>query len=58
MADDKYLDLAIYYVLHYGYPPNEDLTTSQKRAVRKRAKNLTVNNGEVFFNSKGKKVSL
>ena len=50
-------DLAISYVIQGSYP-NEDLSNykDKRRAIRKRAKSLQVQNGEVFILKKGKKL--
>lgn len=55
-GDDRILDYAIEYVSKGCY--RENLTANEKRAVRKRAKKITVDRGQVFLNKKGGKVSL
>ena len=49
------LDYAIGYCVHGSYP--EGLTKDKKRAVRKRAKSVAVENGEVFIKRRKSKVS-
>ena len=51
---DDILDLAIDYVMDGQY--SEELTADQRRSVRRRAKSIFVEGGEVFINKKGKKV--
>ena len=51
--EDTILDLAISYVIQGSYP-NQDLSKDKRRAIRKRANSLQVQNGEVFILKKGK----
>ena len=51
---DDILDLAIDYVMDGQY--SEELTADQRRSVRRRAKLIFVEGGEVYINKKGKKV--
>ena len=53
---DPVLELAIGYKLHRSYPLG--LSKERKRAVRKRASTLTVDNGEVFLKRKGRQVKV
>ena len=52
--NQQLLDFAIEYCMHGSYPPG--LTKDKKRAVRKRAKSVSVENGEVFIKRKKNKV--
>ena len=52
--EDRILDYAIEYKLYGRYP--EGLSKDKKRAVRKRMKCLTVENGEVYIERKKSKV--
>ena len=54
--DDPILDLAIEYVASGAYPAG--IPKQKKRAVRKRAANLLVQDGEVFLQRKNRKVSI
>ena len=54
--EDPILDHAIYYAINGTYP--NDLTKEKKRAVRKRAAILTVENGEVYLQRKARKVKV
>ena len=49
------LDYAIEYCVHGSYP--EGLNKDKKRAVRKRAKSVAVENSEVFIKRRKSKVS-
>ena len=51
---DDIPDLAIDYVVNGQY--SEELTADQRRSVRRRAKSIFIEGGEVFINKKGKKV--
>ena len=51
---DELLEYAIYYSEKGFYP--EGLTKDKKRAVRKKAKSISVERGEVFVHRRGKKV--
>ena len=52
--DDPILEHAIDYRINRCYPPG--VTKDKKRAVRKRAAALVVENGEVFLQRKNRKV--
>ena len=52
--EDPILELAIEYALTKGYPSS--LSKDKKRAVRKRAATLVVENGEVFIQKKERRV--
>ena len=54
--EDPVLNLAIAYVLTKSYPA--DLGKDQKRAVRKRAKSILVENGEVYLVKKKRRVKV
>ena len=51
---DNILEHAIEYCMTGSYPPG--LTKDKKRAVRKRAKAVTVENGEVYLQRRKNKV--
>ncbi len=53
-AANEILEYAIQYAQNGSYPP--ELTKDKKRAVRKRAALLTIDEGEVFFNRGKRKV--
>ena len=53
---DNILDYAIEYCMTGSYPP--DLTKDKKSAVRKRAKAITVTNGEVYLQRRKNKVCM
>ena len=53
--DDPILDFAVDYVTSGMYPSG--LSKEKKRAVRKRAANLVVEDGEIFLQRKNRKVS-
>ncbi len=50
------LDIAIDYVMNGHYPTELELTSNEKRSVRRKAKTIVVEEGEVFMMKKGKKV--
>ena len=52
--DDPILDLAIEYVVNSAYPTG---ISKEKRAVRKRAAKLLVEDGDVFLRKKSRKVT-
>ena len=54
-SKDDILDLAIEYAVRGCY--KDGLSKDKKRAVRKRAKNLIVEKGEVYLRRKGGTVS-
>ena len=49
--DNQILDLAIHYTLNNSLNVTEELTKHQKRAVRKQAATLLVEEGEVNYYS-------
>ena len=53
--DDPILDLAIEYVVNSAYPTG--ISKEKKRAVRKRAAKLLVEDGDVFLRKKNRKVT-
>ena len=54
--EDRILDCAIHYVLNKTYPC--ELEKDKKRAVRKRAATLVLEDGEVFVQQKNRKVKV
>ena len=54
--EDPILDYAIYYTVNGTYP--NELTKEKKRAVRKRAGTLILENGEVYLQRKGRRVKV
>ena len=52
--EDEILEMAVYYILKGRYESN--LSKDKKRAVRKRARSLSVEDGEVFMRRKKRKV--
>ena len=56
LETDDILDYAIEYRMRGGYPPG--LTKDKKRAVRKRAQAISVEDGEVYIQRKKNKVCL
>ena len=52
---NEILELAIHYALKGGYPTTMQLSKDKKRAVRKRASTLTVEDGEVFLKKNKRK---
>jgi len=54
--EDHILDCAIYYILNKTYPC--ELENDKKRAVRKRAATLVLEDGEVFVQQKNRKVKV
>ena len=54
MRDDAILELAIQFASSGAYPAG--LAKAKKRAVRKRAANLILENGEVFLQRNNRKV--
>ena len=53
---EELLELAIDYVVSTQYPPGLD--KAKKRAIRRRAATLTIENGEVFVERRGRKVKV
>ena len=53
---EELLELAIGYVVSTQYPPGLD--KAKKRAIRRRAATLTIENGEVFVERRGRKVKV
>jgi len=54
--EDRILDCAIHYILNKTYPC--ELEKDKKRAVRKRAATLVLEDGEVFVQQKNRKVKV
>ena len=54
--EDPILDYAINYAVNGTYP--DELTKEKKRAVRKRAGTLILENGEVYLQRKGRRVKV